>query len=266
MKTSATFAATLVVAGASLAGVVRHAAADTTLVNAQANSGGSWSNPVWGPTVTGTSVSGLGNFSGTVVTGTPTVSSTGGGAQLGTVATVTHILGSDRIVTMAWRTRTLNESFPWEPGGNPTSPPMDLANLDFGLASDVVDLTGFAHGEKFVLQMSYDPSLFNESVETTLGCVHINWLNGSGMWVNAVLGNTARDSRAQTNVHSSWVDAGSPMELGSWGVDTVNHVAWAVLDHNSQFAVVPEPASMSMLIGGAATGLLAVIRRRRGRA
>ena len=60
--------------------------------------------------------------------------------------------------------------------------------------------------------------------------------------------------------------------LGSWGVDLsaagdVNGVymqgdAWAVLDHNSDFAVfVPEPTSLAFL-GLGAVGLLARRRRR----
>jgi hypothetical protein len=49
--------------------------------------------------------------------------------------------------------------------------------------------------------------------------------------------------------------------LGTYGVDTVNKVAWAVLDHNSQFAViaVPEPGGMAFL--GAALAAAAVAWR-----
>ena len=29
---------------------------------------------------------------------------------------------------------------------------------------------------------------------------------------------------------------------GSWGVDIIDNVAWAIMDHNGDFAVIPEPA------------------------
>ena len=142
----------------------------------------------------------------------------------------------------------------------PTQPPMDIANLDFGLASDIVEMTGFTRGEKFVMQMSYVDTLFNEAVESSLGCIHINWLDpGTGLWRNAVYGNTSTASGALKNFQGSYAAAGSPTTLGSWGVDTVNNIAWAVLDHNSEFAVVPEPSSMLLL----AAGSLAMLVRRK---
>lgn len=250
----AVFASALLLAACAASAVQ----ADAILLSATAGSG---SMVTFGPTVSGTLASGSSNSFGSQVTGSPIVSGTNGGAQLGTFATVSHALGSDRVITMSWRVRTLNESYPWEPGGNPTQPPMDIANLDFGLASDVVEMTGFSRGEKFVMQMSYVDTLFNEAVESSLGCVHINWLNpATGLWTNAVYGNTSKAGGAVENFQGSWAAAGSPTTLGSWGIDTTNNVVWAVLDHNSEFAVVPEPSSMLLLAAG---GLASLVRRRK---
>ena len=38
--------------------------------------------------------------------------------------------------------------------------------------------------------------------------------------------------------------------VGAWGVDTANHDVWSVIDHNSQFAVVPEPSSLALIALG----------------
>ena len=45
------------------------------------------------------------------------------------------------------------------------------------------------------------------------------------------------------------------MTLGDWGVNTSNHTVWAVLDHNSEFAVTPEPSTLALLAAGAYSGL-----------
>jgi hypothetical protein len=38
----------------------------------------------------------------------------------------------------------------------------------------------------------------------------------------------------------------SMFTLGNYGVDTANNVVWAVINHNSEFAV-PEPATIALL-------------------
>ena len=37
------------------------------------------------------------------------------------------------------------------------------------------------------------------------------------------------------------------MTLGDWGVNTANNTVWAIVDHNSQFAIVPEPGTLILL-------------------
>jgi hypothetical protein len=44
----------------------------------------------------------------------------------------------------------------------------------------------------------------------------------------------------------------------------VNNTVWVVLDHNSEFAVVPEPATLAFLMfGGLSMAGAGIIRRRR---
>jgi len=131
----------------------------------------------------------------------------------------------------------------------------------FTMASDIVDLTGFG-SNKHVLQMSYDPaiatSLFGSEANARL-----LWLDPvSGLFENAVFGNS--DGGAQSQAFSGAYDPNTENVLGDYGVDTTNHVVWAVVDHNSEFAVgqtVPEPCAWMMLLGG--SGALGLCRRRR---
>lgn len=99
---------------------------------------------------------------------------------------------------------------------------------------------------------------------------YLGWLNSSGLWVNAVDGNIGNNATtAQQGVNLDF-DAfrnlyGGDLAnyIGAWGYTSTG--AWAVLNHNSEFALVndavPEPSSASLLlVAGAA---LATLRRRR---
>src|SRR5262249_14795528 len=144
-----------------------------------------------------------------------------------------------------------------EPTG--TTPPLPFGIN--GLASDVVNLTG-TDGDVFVLQMSYNAGLisYNETQAAAQGAIFIAWLD-SGQWENAILGDHGVNTTnpAYMNFQGSWAASGAGLTLGAWGVDTVNHVAWAVVDHNSDFAVTPEPASILLL----AVGSLLTLKPRR---
>jgi hypothetical protein len=62
--------------------------------------------------------------------------------------------------------------------------------------------------------------------------------------------------------HGSGPDAILQSLIGSWGVDIQTNHAWAILDHAGTMAVVPEPATIVMLLSGA-TGLVVYLRRRK---
>ena len=80
------------------------------------------------------------------------------------------------------------------------------------------------------------------------GLIFLAWLDfGDGQWQNAVQGNIG--SNLGGFRLGAWVRG--DMTLGDWGVSTADHTVWAVLDHNSQFAVVPEPSTLALLAAAA---------------
>jgi hypothetical protein len=157
------------------------------------------------------------------------------------------------------------------------------------LYSDVVNLTGMTlsgaeHGQTdpFVLQISYsqdevDKELvargMTEDQLVQSGRLLLGYLNASEEWVLARWGNSGMGSAAVEKYLGSWSSfrgVGQPGHgktlgelLGSWGVDTVNNTAWAVVDHNSQFAVIPEPATLVFVTSGGLTLALGLMLRRR---
>lgn len=118
------------------------------------------------------------------------------------------------------------------------------------VVSDVLDLAGTGAGNLFVLQMTYADNA-NDS-EAMLGY----WNTGSSQWVNAIYGGAY--SGVGTFVNGSY---DNNLVLGNWGRDASSNTVWAVVDHNSEFAVVaaPEPAVLTLFgLGG-----LAILRRRK---
>ena len=116
------------------------------------------------------------------------------------------------------------------------------------LVSDVLSFSGTGTS-KFVLQLGYNVadavSLFGSESNAVL-----LWLNpATGLYVNSILGNSDGGTTNQ-----QFFSAYDPTKfvLGNYGVDTVTHTVWAVIDHNSSFAVgavpAPEPATWVLLL------------------
>jgi len=169
------------------------------------------------------------------------------------------------------------------------------------LLSDVVDLTGI-EADIFVLQMSYHPeelaTSLSEEVMAARGEIYValnqlpdipdpddpypdpdlteyvDWVNAGdpGRFWNQMPEYVGDGSYAAWFASLGIADPGgdffddgddlSPY-LGTWGVDTATHQAWVITDHNSEFAVIPEPGGLLILLSGGLVLLLGWRRRRR---
>jgi probable HAF family extracellular repeat protein len=100
----------------------------------------------------------------------------------------------------------------------------------FQAASDVVDVSGTG-SDIIVLQVSYNEadaiSKFGSEANARL-----SWLDPSdNQWKLAVAGNTGGTPQFIARAY----DPATDFHLGYYGVDTVNNVVWAVINHNSVF-------------------------------
>ena len=179
-------------------------------------------------------------------------------------------------VGMAWRTRTAAEKT--QAGG--------------GLVSEVIDVTGVAPSgggsrdgshqtDMFVLQVSYNPSALlsiwgeTEAQAAASGSLHLDYLDlgpdgqqgsADNRWINAVAG----DFGGTSNYVGDHSYNSSYFVLGDYGIDTADHVVWAVVNHNSEFAasagdmaLVPEPSTIALLAAGALALSACRVRGRR---
>lgn len=115
-----------------------------------------------------------------------------------------------------------------------------LANLHGGsgspqLVSDAVDLTGTGN-DVVVVQVSYNSALA-KSLFGSDKTLRLGWLKtATRQWVNAVEGNIGGST---PQFFPRAYNPATDFHLGYHGVDSVKHVAWAVVNHNSVFGVLP---------------------------
>ncbi len=141
--------------------------------------------------------------------------------------------------------------------GSATNVTMDFSTINPGATndikrvSDVLALNGTGP-DTVVLQLSYNDSDLGSLSEDDL---RLGWLS-NGQWVLAIDGNVG-------GTPAFFLGAYAGQGLGSYGLDTTTNTVWAVIDHNSDFAViaVPEPGTYALLaLGGA---VLVIFRRRK---
>lgn len=124
--------------------------------------------------------------------------------------------------------------------------------------SDVFTLSG-TDGDVFVLQLGVS------HLDSTEASSYLAWFDGDH-WVNAIADNSILGEYAVQGFMGSFADSEAEATLaylGSYGIDLDNNVVWAVLDHNSQFAVIPEPSAILLL--AMALGSLVIRRYNRKR-
>jgi hypothetical protein len=104
------------------------------------------------------------------------------------------------------------------------------------LASDILILWGMQSDlgseqcETYTLQISYSGSKLS-SAALTIGAAGVATVDDSGKWTNAV---NANFGGSKNFVSGPWK---SSYTLGTYGVDTANKVAWAVINYGGKFAV-----------------------------
>lgn len=137
-----------------------------------------------------------------------------------------------------------------------------------GIVGKVLSFEGTGNAT-WALQMTYDPSSWLEDEASLLadGKLFLSWRNpATNAWVNAVDGNTGGTKQF---FQRAWQPGDT---LGSYGVDLSKNATWAVVNHNSDFAVtaitpvtVPEPSTYALALAGVTCIVWETRRRRRSR-
>lgn len=121
---------------------------------------------------------------------------------------------------------------------------------DGSRVSDVYSFAGTGNSV-FVLELSFT---------STAPDSYLGWLSG-GQWVHAVDGNTGNNATAPMQGYDGTfaefqAEFGTTLSgyIGAYGTDTTGGVTrtWAVINHNSDFAAVPEPSAWLLVACGAA--------------
>jgi len=108
------------------------------------------------------------------------------------------------------------------------------------IISDVADLSGTGTN-LFVVQMNFNPQVALAHLGSASNAVLLWFDQAAGKWVDAVDGNA--DGGLTRRFFLGAFNPATEFHPGDFGVDTTNDVAWAVVNHNSEYAVgAPTPA------------------------
>jgi hypothetical protein len=155
-------------------------------------------------------------------------------------------VGPQGLVSMNWRQRTAAEKT-----GGAVLP----AGVGY-LASDVVKVTGMSSTSNYVLQMNYMlDGTYTDAQEDALANDRLLGISKADSLTSATPNWAALTG---TPVHAAW---SGQMDLGTWGIDSLNNQVWLVTSGDGVFGVVPEPATISLLLAGG-LGLVYLAGRR----
>jgi autotransporter-associated beta strand protein len=126
------------------------------------------------------------------------------------------------------------------------------------MASDIVSISGTGNDVLYVLELNYDTH--NQASANQGGQPFLGYQFASGLWTNAAL--TSSSSLTQiTGNYNSLAD----FHAGYYGYTTPDTngqgVAWAVVEGDHTFAVIPEPATLGFL----SIGFIGLFTRRKRR-
>ena len=216
---------------------------------------------------------------------TSTVDTSASGARVGgptsvNAASSATVLDGSAVsagtATMAWRTRALEET--WD---GRMAPPLPSAGL--ALCSDIVQFGGIDGA--FVLQMKYAEDRTEAAEADQLNILYLGWMDGGTLWKNASNLGT-KGAHAYEHYHGSYasfqteeiqtVGGNLASWAGSWGVDLDSGTVWTIVNANlnsvadgglgpQQFAAVPEPGTMALLVSALMVGGVPAVKRWRKR-
>lgn len=195
-----------------------------------------------------------------------------------TLSILAGIASADTTVNIRVRKPNDNEVF-----GFSTTPPLNDSAGWSSVLSDIFDVSGIASTgpavngvtptDAFVLQLTYEDGSYIEDYVYEWGNtaswteadivsasdIQLAFFNPStGVYADDDLGNFTPGSTVVQNFSGAYADfvtaqgnyAESDLSnyVGSWGVDQTNNHVWAVFDHNTVFASVPEPKSIAIIL------------------